>query len=317
LTPTFLNIPKVLRRPLSRGFSSIPYPAHILTSPATDVSKTSNGVRVASEVVINISRLLDTNKISVHQSTISNNFFSVLKTAHGETATIEVWIDAGSRNETEKNNGASNFLTKLAFNGTTNMPHSQQVKEMASIGNRISAYTTREHTVYTAKVSKDHVANAMALLADMIQNPILDDSLLLDTRAESLCELDMMHQDHAQSVWEHLHETAFMGTGLSQTKYGVQHTIATLNAADIGAFKSSQYSADRFVIAAAGAVDHANLLALTEKHFGQVPALPSGSLVIPYDAAIFTGSDKRIRFDSMGVSFITIVITMGITRRVA
>jgi mitochondrial-processing peptidase subunit beta len=197
------------------------------------------------------------------------------------------------------------------------MSASQQAKEMVSIGSQVTAYTTREHTVYTAKVSKDHVAKAMALLADMIQNPILDDSLLLDTRASCLCELDEMHQDHAQSVWEHLHETAFMGTGLSQTKYGVEHSIATLTAADLGAFKSSQYSADRFVIAAAGAVDHTSLLALTEKHFGQVPALPSGSLVIPYDAAIFTGSDKRIRFDSMGVSFIVIVITMGVTCCVA
>lgn len=234
-----------------------------------------------------------------------------MKTAHGETATISVWIDAGSRNETEKNNGASNFLTKLAFRGTKNLSEAQLNSEINSMGNQISAYTSREHTVYTAKVSKDHVAKAMALLADMIQNPILDDSTLMDTRVVAMCEVEDMHQNHALAVWEHLHETAFMGTGLSQTKLGQDHNIATLTAADIGAFKSSQYSADRFVIAAAGAVDHASLVALTEKHFGQVPALPSGSLVIPYDAAIFTGSDKRIRFDSMGVSFIVSLAFMG------
>lgn len=248
------------------------------------------------------------------QSTISNVFLSALKTAHGETATISVWIDAGSRNETEKNNGSSNFLTKLAFRGTKTMSESQLQTELTSIGGQISAYTTREHTVYTAKVSKDHVARAMALMSDMIQNPSIDDAALMDTRVLAMCEYEDMHQDHAQAVWEHLHETAFMGTGLSQTKTGQEHNIATLSAADIGAFKSSQHTADRFVIAAAGAVDHTNLLALTEKHFGQVPALPSGSLVIPYDAAIFTGSDKRIRFDSMGVSFIVTFIFMEISR---
>lgn len=65
MTPLYPNIPKALRRPLSRGFSSITYPAHILTSPATDVSKTSNGVRVASEVIISIPSLLNANKFPV------------------------------------------------------------------------------------------------------------------------------------------------------------------------------------------------------------------------------------------------------------
>lgn len=68
------------------------YPAYILNAPVTEVTKTSNGVRVASE------------------------------TAHGETATVGVWIDAGSRYETEKNNGAAHFLEHMAFKGTKIVP---------------------------------------------------------------------------------------------------------------------------------------------------------------------------------------------------
>ena len=37
------------------------------------------------------------------------------QTAYGETATVGVWIDAGSRYETEKNNGAAHFLEHMAF----------------------------------------------------------------------------------------------------------------------------------------------------------------------------------------------------------
>lgn len=37
------------------------------------------------------------------------------QTAHGETATVGVWIDAGSRYETERNNGAAHFLEHMAF----------------------------------------------------------------------------------------------------------------------------------------------------------------------------------------------------------
>lgn len=62
-TPQASRGPAKLRS--SRSFST--YPAYILNAPVTEVSKCSNGVRVASE------------------------------TAHGETATVGVWIDAGSR----------------------------------------------------------------------------------------------------------------------------------------------------------------------------------------------------------------------------
>ena len=35
-----------------------------------------------------------------------------------ETATVGVWIDAGSRYENDANNGAAHFLEHMAFKGT-------------------------------------------------------------------------------------------------------------------------------------------------------------------------------------------------------
>lgn len=52
----------------------------LVSGNPTLVSNTSNGIRVATESL------------------------------QGETATIGVWIDAGSRYENERNNGAAHFL---------------------------------------------------------------------------------------------------------------------------------------------------------------------------------------------------------------
>lgn len=41
---------QALHKSVSRKFASVAYPAYILNAPLTEVSKTSNGVRVASEV---------------------------------------------------------------------------------------------------------------------------------------------------------------------------------------------------------------------------------------------------------------------------
>lgn len=54
------------------------------------VTRLSNGLRVASEHV-----------------------------PHSSTATVGVWIDAGSRYETDASNGTAHFLEHMAFKGTT------------------------------------------------------------------------------------------------------------------------------------------------------------------------------------------------------
>lgn len=38
---------------------------------------------------------------------------------HSSTATVGVWIDAGSRYETDASNGTAHFLEHMAFKGTT------------------------------------------------------------------------------------------------------------------------------------------------------------------------------------------------------
>lgn len=67
-----------------RSYSS-EIPAHLLNIPPTKVTTLANGMRVASEE------------------------------AYGETATIGVWIDAGSSYENEKTNGVAHFLEHMAF----------------------------------------------------------------------------------------------------------------------------------------------------------------------------------------------------------
>ena len=141
----------------------------------------------------------------------------------------------------------------------------------------------------------------MEIMSDILQNPLLDAAAISEERDIITNESENIRQQPGTAIWDHLHETAFMGTGLSRSVRGPEQNIRSLTSQDLNAFKSAQYSADRFVIAAAGAVDHTELVALTEKHFGKLPTLPTGSMVVAYDPAIFTGSDKRIRYDSMGV----------------
>ena len=83
-------------------------PEYILRAPTTDVTTLESGLRVASESVVG-----------------------------SETATIGVWIDAGSRYETAKNNGSAHFLEHMAFKGTTKRTQQQLEVEIENMGGHL------------------------------------------------------------------------------------------------------------------------------------------------------------------------------------
>ena len=92
----------------TRSFSSAlsNFPDSVRNAPATEVSTLKNGLRVASEG------------------------------GHGETATVGVWIDAGSRYETAKNNGAAHFLEHMAFKGTSKRTQQQLEVEIENMSTK-------------------------------------------------------------------------------------------------------------------------------------------------------------------------------------
>ena len=118
---------------LARSFSAV-------AQQPTSVSTLPNGMRVASE---------------------SNG---------GETATVGVWIETGSRYESDANNGVAHFLEHMAFKGTGKRSQLQLETEVENMGAHLNAYTSREQTVYYAKVLKGDVPKAVEMLSDILLN---------------------------------------------------------------------------------------------------------------------------------------------------
>jgi processing peptidase subunit beta len=72
------------------------------------------------------------------------------------TATVGLWIDAGSRFENDRNNGVAHFLEHMAFKGTKSRSQTELELEVENMGAHLNAYTSREQTVYYAKcMAKD------------------------------------------------------------------------------------------------------------------------------------------------------------------
>jgi mitochondrial-processing peptidase subunit beta len=186
----------------------------------------------------------------------------------------------------------------MAFKGTKNRTQKQLEVEIENLGAHLNAYTSREQTVYYARVFKNDVPKAVEILADILQNSLLEESAITRERDVILREGVEVSKQYEEVILDELHSTAFMGTGLGRTILGPDENVRNLTRNDLLDYTTTHYTANRFVIAAAGAVDHKQLVDLTEKHFSN---LKPGSTDFQPEKAFFTGSDKRIRYDSMNV----------------
>ena len=155
--------------------------------------------------------------------------------------------------------------------------------------------TLRRHIVFEAQVLKEHVGAATELLGAMVSTAPGD---VEAAKGAMLCALEAAAASPDEVLMEHLHDAAFLDTPMGMSVLGTPETVASLTAADVAAFAAANVTAGRTVVAAAGAVDGAAFEAAAAKAFGGLTAGGSavaGALV----PATFTGSDKRMRFDSL------------------
>ncbi|KAJ3095630.1 mitochondrial processing peptidase beta subunit [Phlyctochytrium planicorne] len=233
--------------------------------PETKVTRLSNGVTVATE-------------------TNSNN----------KTATVGLWIKAGSRNETASTNGAAHLLEHVIFKGSAKRNGKELESLVGSFGGSFGAHTTREQTAYYINSLSGDVATSVELLADSVFNPSLGDDLIVQGRKEVLAEIDEAEKSKETVVLNHIHGSAFQGSSLGRTVLGSAQSLNSITSADLSTFLKSYYSPERIVLVGAGDVTHENLVKLAESHLG---GLKSSGAASTLSKPTFVGSDVRARFD--------------------
>ncbi|KAJ7911037.1 Metalloenzyme, LuxS/M16 peptidase-like protein [Mycena leptocephala] len=274
---TVLN--RVLRsaRPRSlRNFATVHNPG-----PFTEISRLSNGLTIATEA---------------HP--------------HAQTATVGVWIDAGSRAETDATNGTAHFLEHMAFKGTGKRNQHALELEVENIGAHLNAYTSREQTVYYAKSFRKDVPTAVDIISDILQNSKLENAAIERERDVILREQQEVDKQMEEVVFDHLHSVAFQRQPLGRTILGPKANILSIKRDDLDAYIKTNYTADRMVLVGAGGVDHAELVKLAEKHFSSLPVSPNpirlgGSA---HSKHSFVGSEVRLRDDELGAAHIAIAV---------
>ncbi|EZA57939.1 hypothetical protein DMN91_001915 [Ooceraea biroi] len=252
----------------------------LINQPPTKVTTLDSGMRVASE------------------------------DSGAATATVGLWIDSGSRFETDENNGVAHFMEHMAFKGTAKRSQTDLELEIENMGAHLNAYTSREQTVFYAKCLSQDVPKAIEILSDIIKNSKLGESEIERERGVILREMQEVETNLQEVVFDHLHAAAYQGTPLGRTILGPTKNIKSISRDDLIKYVKNHYGPPRFVLAGAGGVDHNQLIDLAQKHFDEMkgPEYNEGIPEYPSQPCRYTGSEIRVRDDTIPLAHVAVAV---------
>ena len=203
----------------------------------------------------------------LHQTVLPNGLTVLTEALPGvRSIAAGVWVRTASAHEVRSKMGVSHLLEHMVFKGTERRTAQQIAFSLETRGGSLDAYTSRDTTAFQARVLDRDLPEAVDVLTDLVRHPVLRDADLQLERNVILEEIntvedtpdDQVFDLSAQTLWpEHPYGFQILGT---------RETVSALSTDDLRALHRQAYQPANCVIAGAGQIEHAALLALLEQH---------------------------------------------------
>jgi predicted Zn-dependent peptidase len=228
--------------------------------------------------------------MSVELSRLKNGITVVTHNMpHLESLALGLWIGAGARSEAKREHGISHLLEHMAFKGTTRRSARDIAETIEAVGGEMNAETSVDHTTYYLRLLKDDLALGLDVLGDIVSDPLLDPDELELEQHVILQEIGAAQDVPEDWVFELFQEAAFPGQAIGRTVLGTPDSIRSHTSDDLRRFLGAHYCGPQIVIAAAGNVDHAEVVRRAEEHLGRLSDRKSA----PAEPGLYRGGERK------------------------
>jgi predicted Zn-dependent peptidase len=180
------------------------------------------------------------------------------------SATVGIWVNVGSRDETPSVAGASHFLEHLLFKGTPTRNAMEISSSIEAVGGEMNAFTGKEYTCFYARVIDSDFSLAVDVIADLITSSIITAADLDSERTVVLEEIAMRDDDPSDLIHDIYLETYYGDTPLGRSVLGTTDSINTISRSAVFNYYKKRYRPQDIVVAVAGNVKHKQVVRLVE-----------------------------------------------------
>jgi zinc protease len=206
----------------------------------------------------------------VQEAALDNGLKVLLLEDHkSAVVTFQVWYRVGSRNEIDGRSGLAHFLEHMMFKGTKKMKPEEYSRIIAQNGGNSNAFTTQDHTVYFATMSRDKIGVEIELEADRMTNAVLD-----DYESEKMVVMEerrLRTEDKpGAALGEVMGAVAYTVYPYRRPVIGWMSDILNLSGDDLRQFYKTYYAPNNAFIVVVGDFDAQQISAKIKQEFGKI-----------------------------------------------
>jgi zinc protease len=206
----------------------------------------------------------------VQEAALDNGLKVLLLEDHkSAVVTFQVWYRVGSRNEIDGRSGLAHFLEHMMFKGTKKTKPEEYSRIIAQNGGNSNAFTTEDHTVYFATMSRDKIGVEIELEADRMTNAVLD-----DYESEKMVVMEerrLRTEDKpGAALGEVMSAVAYTVYPYRRPVIGWMSDILNLSGDDLRQFYKTYYAPNNAFIVVVGDFDAQQILARIKQEFGKI-----------------------------------------------
>ena len=205
----------------------------------------------------------------LNKARLSNGLTAIVKENHrAPVVAIQVWVQAGSVYETEKERGITHLIEHMIFKGTEKRGPGEVAKEIESVGGSINAYTSLDYTVYHCVVPKQSLDDALDVLSDAVFHSSFDPDELEREKKVVLEEIRMRDDRPRARLSSLLMETVYKIHPYGFPVIGYPETVESFERKDILAYMERRYRPSQITVVVVGDVGASQALAGIQDTFG-------------------------------------------------
>ncbi|HEX9951110.1 MAG TPA: pitrilysin family protein, partial [Rubricoccaceae bacterium] len=221
--------------------------------------------------------MAQTSENGFERTTLSSGVRVVTETLPAAlTAAVGVWVDAGSRDETDAEGGITHFLEHMVFKGTARRPGHLINQRMEAVGGYLNAFTSKEHTCFYAKGLAEHATRALDTVLDLVTAPTLPEREIEKEKDVVVEEIKMYEDAPDDQIFDLVEAAVYPGHALGRPVIGTPESVRSFTRDGLAAYLGRHYTPDRLVIAAAGNETHRQIVRAAERLLADFDRAPGG-----------------------------------------
>jgi zinc protease len=165
---------------------------------------------------------------------------------------VDIWVRAGSINETDDINGTAHFIEHLLFKGTKKRGPGQVDMEIESLGASLEAKTGKDWAHFYTTVAKRYLDKSLDVLADVITHPRLDPEDIEHERQVILDEIARSDSDPSKAIIDLAYQTAFTIHSYKLPILGTRESVSKIKPETITSFYNELYVPENTTIVLVG-----------------------------------------------------------------